>query len=587
MKKLLLLAYACVLFAPACKKDKDKPAPADQSKPGEELVQSVNDEVSGIDSLSSFATYLKDLQLSDAEAAAGITVFAPVNSAFENPEGRQAPSHAGGLREKLPDSSDLEDYIVKGILTIGGLTDGKELATLSGKTLTVSIKDGQLYLNNILISGKNVASGENYTLFTLSGLIRRDELPAITGISDAKTFPGWLLTIEGRNFGTSPSDNEVEFNGVKAVVHTASADKLLVTVPQGATTGKITVHVKGRTVTSKEDVTIMQAKVSTIDALLSLNCGNIQGIAIDKNDNLYFTDDQNYRVIGYSHTGQITVYQPVVQSTTDVNMDGIVNQDDQVAVLASPWGIAIDAQGQVYVSTSTSEKGAIYKIDPAVPDQAELWAGGNANNAPLEGPKLSIQVSPTMLQFDNSGNLVFNDHISGGDILQRVMPNGTVSSLFPQNSFRSVDPTVQNDASIYGIAFDDDNNIYIGDAGNARIWKLGSAGIETLAGNTNNTAKDGTGTAAQFGAPFGIARDKKGNLYVCDNDYTNTTYLIRMINPQGVVTTIAGGKNSNTESTDGPGPSARFNGVNTIGIDSKGVLYIGTDDGRIRKLSIE
>jgi hypothetical protein len=84
-----------------------------------------------------------------------------------------------------------------------------------------------------------------------------------------------------------------------------------------------------------------------------------------------------------------------------------------------------------------------------------------------------------------------------------------------------------------------------------------------------------------------MTMDKRGNLYVCDNDYEHQTFLIRMINPQGVVTTIAGAKNENNASTDGTGSVARFNGVNTIATDSKGIMYIGTDDGKIRKLSIE
>ncbi|RKI32396.1 hypothetical protein D7Y27_36145 [Corallococcus sp. AB004] len=65
--------------------------------------------------------------------------------------------------------------------------------------------------------------------------------------------PGAEVILTGTGFSTTPASNSVSFHGVAAVVTAASAQRLVVTVPAGVTTGPVSVTVGGVTATSHED----------------------------------------------------------------------------------------------------------------------------------------------------------------------------------------------------------------------------------------------------------------------------------------------------------------------------------------------
>ncbi|MEB0299872.1 hypothetical protein QN348_03230, partial [Mucilaginibacter sp. 5C4] len=88
-----------------------------------------------------------------------------------------------------------------------------------------------------------------------------------------------------------------------------------------------------------------------------------------------------------------------------------------------------------------------------------------------------------------------------------------------------------------GIAINSAGDLYVADANNNVIRKITAAGVvTTFAGSGAIGNADGTGTAASFNHPAGVAVDAAGNVYVAD---TNNN-LIRKITPAGVVTSLAG-----------------------------------------------
>lgn len=92
---------------------------------------------------------------------------------------------------------------------------------------------------------------------------------------------------------------------------------------------------------------------------------------------------------------------------------------------------------------------------------------------------------------------------------------------------------------MYAVACDWSGNVFIADTMTNAIYKTTeSGGIALFAGLPNNDGfVNGTGTAARFHTPAGIACDRSGNTYVADSGNTR----LRKIDPNGKVTTIAGG----------------------------------------------
>lgn len=133
-----------------------------------------------------------------------------------------------------------------------------------------------------------------------------------------------------------------------------------------------------------------------------------------------------------------------------------------------------------------------------------------------------------------------------------------------------------------GIARDSAGNLYVADTGNHRIRKLTPAGVvTTFAGSGAAGHVDGTGTAAQFNYPWGVAVDVSDNVYVTDSG----SHVIRRITPSGVVTTVAGVAGAGGFQ-DGPAASALFQNPAGLAVDGSGNIFVA-DYGNtvIRKIA--
>jgi sugar lactone lactonase YvrE len=160
------------------------------------------------------------------------------------------------------------------------------------------------------------------------------------------------------------------------------------------------------------------------------------------------------------------------------------------------------------------------------------------------------------------------------NIVRRIAPGAVVTTAAGSLSYAgSLDATglaaLFNNPAAVGA--DSLGNLYIADSNNNTIRMVTQAGVvTTVAGSPGMSGSaDGTGAAARFTGPTGLAVDVQGNVFVTDSG--NGT--IRKIAPGGVVTTVAGTPGV-TGSADGVGPAASFNLPYGIAVAANGTLYV-------------
>ena len=250
-----------------------------------------------------------------------------------------------------------------------------------------------------------------------------------------------------------------------------------------------------------------------------------------------------------------------------------------------PHGVAVDSVGNVYVTDS----GVIRKVSPTAEVTTLAGLAGGIGSA--DGTEIGARFNrPRGVAVDTAGNVYVADTENG--VIRKVTPAGTVTTLAGlAGRFGSADGTGSGARfwGPYDVTVDASGNVYVADTYNSTIRKVTPEGVvTTLAGLAQFDQfgepvvgnADGTGSAARFFNPRGLAVDNVGNIYVADT----FNHTIRKVTPEGVVTTLAGlaaqfDNDGNilaggSGSADGTGSDARFNRPQGVAVDSAGNVYV-------------
>ena len=195
---------------------------------------------------------------------------------------------------------------------------------------------------------------------------------------------------------------------------------------------------------------------------------------------------------------------------------------------------------------------------------------------------------PNSVAVDSSGVVYVAD--TGNNTIRKLVFSGTACTVITLAGTPGVTGTVDGSGGAAqfnnpsGIAVDSSGNVFVADTGNNTIRKINSSSgqVITLAGSPGQCGNvDGPGAGAQFASPMGIAVDNSLNLYVADTG--NNT--IRKVTSGGVVSTLAGTPYINGF-MDGPGTGALFNSPSGVAVDASGnVVVADTLNNRIRKVT--
>ncbi len=454
--------------------------------------------------------------------------------------------------------------------------------------------------------------------------------PTITALNPTTGTVGTSVTITGANFSTSPASNTVKFNGTAATVTTATATQLTTSVPQGATSGAVTVTVNNQTATgSSFTVTAPTATAPTITSIsptsgpagtsVTITGTNFSTTAANNtvtiNDlaasvssasatSLVVTVPQGattgtvkVSVAGQTVTGPtFTVTAPLPPTITSINpTSGVAGTT--VTITGTNFSTTaasntVKFNGTIATVTAVTSTQLTVKVPAKAGDGAlTVTVGSNTATGPnfdyLESVTVSTLAGSTKGFSNNPGNAQFNYPYdvavdAAGNLYVADQDNYSIRKITSTGQVSTLASTTSTNTRPAGVTADKDGNVYVADYKNHRILKITSTGtVTTLAGSGVAGGANGTGTAAQFNKPSGIAVDKDGNVYVADYD----NHRIRKITPAGVVSTLAG---SSYGFADGTGNTARFYAPAGITVDASGNLYVADQyNHRIRKIVVE
>ncbi|HKC24337.1 MAG TPA: SMP-30/gluconolactonase/LRE family protein, partial [Thermoanaerobaculia bacterium] len=201
-----------------------------------------------------------------------------------------------------------------------------------------------------------------------------------------------------------------------------------------------------------------------------------------------------------------------------------------------PAGIAVTSDGVLYVADTYNH--TLRRIGP---DGAVTTYAGKAGNAGEdEGPVALARFRyPAGLTLDAAGALYVAD--SGNDQVRKIASDFVTAYAGNSGNPGAADGTgpAARFLSPNGVAQGPGGTLLVADTGNHTIRRIATGGVVTTLAGTGllSGTADGAGSAALFGAPAGLAVDGPGNIYVADAGNSR----VRRVTPSGVVTTIAVG----------------------------------------------
>jgi hypothetical protein len=290
-----------------------------------------------------------------------------------------------------------------------------------------------------------------------------------------------------------------------------------------------------------------------------------------------FTKGSTIATITPQSTGSAVSFSAIVSTFAGSGTLGAVDGIGSAASFNGPSGVVVDAFGNVYVADQYNQK--IRKITSA--GVVSTFAGSGYQGATDATGGAATFYYPSGVAVDATGNIFVAD--ASNYKIRKITSGGVVSTFAGSGSYGNTDGTgtAASFGTPYGIAVDAAGNVYVAEQGNNKIRKITSAGVvSTLAGSVYQGATDGTGTAARFYFPSGVAVDAAGNIFVADS----YNHKIRKITPSGVVSTLAG--SGSVGATDGIGTAASFYSPWGVGVDAVGNVYVAdAGNQKIRKIT--
>ena len=264
-----------------------------------------------------------------------------------------------------------------------------------------------------------------------------------------------------------------------------------------------------------------------------------RGVAVDDHGNVYIADTENHRV------RKVDAESGIITTIAGTGEEGYGGDEGPAAEAKLNWptGVAVDDAGNVYVADRNNER--VRRVDPegiitTFAGTGEWGYDSDEDGGPATEALLNW---PADVALDGDGNLYIADEYNNR--IRKVDAGGTITTVAGMRR-----PTLE-----VGEEEEEDEDDHVGDHGPA--------------------------TSALLNRPSGVALDEEGNLYIADRNHNR----IRKVNAEGVITTIAGMADEGFSGDEGPAASAQLYGPSGVAVDEGGYVFIAdTGNNRIRQI---
>jgi uncharacterized protein (TIGR03437 family) len=296
-------------------------------------------------------------------------------------------------------------------------------------------------------------------------------------------------------------------------------------------------------------------------------------VAVDSSGDLFIADSHNHRLREVNTAG---IIQTIVgNGNFQFSGDG---GPAITATLDTPSGVIKDASGDLFVADTKNNR--IRKITP---DGIISTVAGNGQPNSSQaaypgenGPAVNAPLTyPISVALDGAGNLFIADTFANA--IRKVTPDGNIHTVVRLD-------TSSGGGVPFRVVVDAGGNLFIADTYGNAIRKFTPAGdLFTVAGNgtAGYTGDSGPATSAALNYPTGLALDAAGDLFISDS----ANNVIRKVTPAGIISTYAGNGKSGYSGDGGPATQASFFSPQGLTVDAAGNLYIADDNSVIRMVN--
>ena len=302
-------------------------------------------------------------------------------------------------------------------------------------------------------------------------------------------------------------------------------------------------------------------------------------LAIDTAGNVFVADAFNHRIRKISPSGDVTTLVGTGEAGADG--DGGPAAD---ARLRLPLGVAVDSAGTLYIADTYNHRIRKVTSDGIISTVAGTGVSGYGGDG---GPGTAAMLAyPTSVALASDGTLYIAD--TSNHRVRKLAVDGTITTVAGMGAAGyngdGGPATLARLNNPRGVAVSAEGKLYIVDRENRRIRMVDADGlISTIAGTGSSgfNGDRGQATQATLRAPYGVAVDRQGNLYIADT----FNHRVRKVTTDGSISTVAG---SDQFGYSGDGWAAGFAALHYplgVAVDIAGNLYVADSfNHRIRKV---